>query len=139
MRTWHAGMQNHTDHHRGMLVNIHTHRKFLPTSFQIEKGNEDFFEHPILTSNVEFVDAPIQYLPTKNGAKKGAPSALGIGDVEKLVPSKGGMTFDEIRSELPGTQKTSKLRDLIKEHSRQGRIRREGSGLASRWRRYVRP
>ncbi|MDA0840176.1 MAG: phytanoyl-CoA dioxygenase family protein [Planctomycetota bacterium] len=134
MRTWHAGMQNHTNQHRGMLVNIHTHRKFKPTAFRVERGSEDFFEHPVLTTNIEVVEAPIQYLPAKNGQ---AASGLTLEDVSKIIPADSEKSFDEIRRELPGPPSVAELRDFLKELSKQGRLRRSGSGIGSRWRRYV--
>jgi len=63
IRMWHAGMPNHSDTPRPMIAMIHYvswWTSFDPIVFP--KGTENFFQHPVLTTNAIFVDAPIDYL-----------------------------------------------------------------------------
>jgi len=63
IRMWHAGMPNPSDQPRPMIAMIHWvgwwHAGEQP-KFPAE--TRDFFEHPVLFTNAEFVDGPVNYL-----------------------------------------------------------------------------
>ena len=135
MRTWHAGMPNRPPKHRGMLGNIHVHRKFKPIAIRVERGSEGFFKHPVLTTNLEVVDSPIQYLPKKNGP---VSTDLTLENVQKAILPDQEKIFEEIRQELLGSPTVVELKGIINDLGCQGRIKRSGHGLASRWRKHIR-
>jgi ectoine hydroxylase-related dioxygenase (phytanoyl-CoA dioxygenase family) len=63
MRLWHAGMPNPSTQPRPMIAMIHYvswWTGFDPMVFPT--GSEDLFQHPDLTSEVRFVNGPIDYL-----------------------------------------------------------------------------
>jgi ectoine hydroxylase-related dioxygenase (phytanoyl-CoA dioxygenase family) len=63
IRLWHAGMPNHTDTPRPMIAMIHWAGWYAwKGSVNFPKGTEDFFKHPDLTTNANFVDGPIDYI-----------------------------------------------------------------------------
>ena len=62
MRVWHCGMPNHTDTPRPMLAMIHRCVWEPQWGFEVQKGTEDFFQHPILQTSAVYIDEPIDYL-----------------------------------------------------------------------------
>lgn len=63
MRTWHRGMPNRSERPRPMIAMVHCiswwrHKRVL----QFPKGTEEIFENSPLTTLMEFVDGPIEYL-----------------------------------------------------------------------------
>ena len=62
MRVWHCGMPNHTDTPRPMLAMIHRCAWEPQWGFEVQKGTEDFFQHPILQTSAVYIDEPIDYL-----------------------------------------------------------------------------
>ena len=62
MRVWHCGMPNHTDTPRPMLAMIHRCEWESQWGFEVQKGTEAFFQHPILRTSAVYTDAPIDYL-----------------------------------------------------------------------------
>ena len=62
MRVWHFGMPNHTNTPRPMLAMIHRCVWEPQWGFEVQKGTEDFFQHPILQTSAVYIDEPIDYL-----------------------------------------------------------------------------
>jgi ectoine hydroxylase-related dioxygenase (phytanoyl-CoA dioxygenase family) len=60
-RLWHGGMPNRTDQPRPMIAMGHV-KPFFTGGVEFEKGNESFFDHPILTTRATFAEPPIRYL-----------------------------------------------------------------------------
>jgi ectoine hydroxylase-related dioxygenase (phytanoyl-CoA dioxygenase family) len=63
MRLWHAGMPNKTQVPRPMIALIYW-ADWMNTwgGLQFPKGTEDLFQHPVLHTQAEFVDGPINYI-----------------------------------------------------------------------------
>lgn len=62
IRLWHAGMPNRTQSPRPMLAMIHWCGWFVGEKLKFPKASEEFFKHPILHTNADFVDEPIDYI-----------------------------------------------------------------------------
>lgn len=62
MRVWHGGMPNRTQTHRPMLALVHRWQKPEQGTFEVEKGSEDFWVHPMLGASPAFLDKPINYM-----------------------------------------------------------------------------
>ena len=62
LRLWHAGMPNRTDQARPMIAMIHWVGWWPPQPVQFPRSEEAFFRHPVLKTDAEFVDGPINYI-----------------------------------------------------------------------------
>lgn len=63
MRTWHRGMPNRSKRPRPMIAMVHCTRWWRHNRrLQFPKGSEEIFENSPLTTLMEFVDGPIEYL-----------------------------------------------------------------------------
>jgi ectoine hydroxylase-related dioxygenase (phytanoyl-CoA dioxygenase family) len=63
IRLWHRGMPNYTKTPRPMIAMIHWVSWWNSEKpMRFPKGTEEFFQHPDLTTHVEFVDGEIDYL-----------------------------------------------------------------------------
>ena len=63
LRLWHAGMPNHTDTPRPMIAMIHWVSWWNSGDrLKFPRSEEAFFQHPVLKTDAEFTDAPIDYI-----------------------------------------------------------------------------
>ena len=62
LRLWHAGMPNLTDQARPMIAMIHWVSWWPAQPVQFPRSAEAFFRHPVLKTDAEFVDGPINYI-----------------------------------------------------------------------------
>lgn len=63
IRLWHAGMPNRTERPRPMIAMIHWIGWWRDDErLTFPKGTEEFFAHPDLRTNADFVDGPIDYI-----------------------------------------------------------------------------
>ena len=62
LRLWHAGMPNLTDTPRPMIAMIHWVSWWHSDRVQFPLSEEAFFRHPVLRTDAEFVDGPINYI-----------------------------------------------------------------------------
>ncbi len=62
LRLWHAGMPNRTDQARPMIAMIHWVGWWHGDKIQLPKSEEAFFAHPVLKTDAEWVDGPIDYI-----------------------------------------------------------------------------
>ena len=62
LRLWHAGMPNLTDQARPMIAMIHWVGWWPAQPVPFPRSEEAFFEHPVLKTDAEWVDGPINYI-----------------------------------------------------------------------------
>ena len=62
LRLWHAGMPNRTDRARPMIAMIHWVSWWHSDKVPFPRSEESFFAHPVLKTDAEFVDGPINYI-----------------------------------------------------------------------------
>jgi len=62
IRLWHAGMPNTTDQARPMIAMIHNVSWWSSGKVEFPRSEEAFFAHPILRTDAEWVDGPINYI-----------------------------------------------------------------------------
>lgn len=62
LRLWHAGMPNRTSQARPMIAMIHWVSWWHSDRVKFPRSEEAFFAHPILRTDTEFVDGPINYI-----------------------------------------------------------------------------
>ena len=62
LRLWHAGMPNRTDRARPMIAMIHWVSWWPAQPVPFPRREEAFFQHPILKTDAEWVDGPINYI-----------------------------------------------------------------------------
>jgi len=62
LRLWHAGMPNLTDTPRPMIAMIHWVSWWPGGRVKFPKSAEAFFQHPVLRTDAEFVEGPINYI-----------------------------------------------------------------------------
>jgi len=62
LRLWHAGMPNLTPQARPMIAMIHWVSWWPAQTVPFPRSEEAFFEHPVLKTDAEFVDSPINYI-----------------------------------------------------------------------------
>lgn len=63
IRLWHCGTPNHTPNPRPMIAMIHWVSWWnAEKPIRFPKGTEEFFQHPVLKTNAEFVDHEVDYL-----------------------------------------------------------------------------
>jgi len=62
LRLWHAGMPNRTDQARPMIAMIHWASWWRGDKVLFPRSEEAFFTHPVLRTDAEFVDGPINYI-----------------------------------------------------------------------------
>ena len=67
IRLWHAGMPNWTGEPRPMIAMIHWISWWNTETVDFPKGTEDFFKHPVLATQVRFVDGPVDYIGNSQG------------------------------------------------------------------------
>lgn len=62
LRLWHAGMPNLTDRARPMIAMIHWVGWWHGDKVPFPRSEEAFFAHPVLKTDAEWVDGPINYI-----------------------------------------------------------------------------
>ena len=62
IRLWHAGMPNTTAQARPMIAMIHYVSWWPSQPVPFPKSEEAFFQHPVLRTDAEFTDGPIDYI-----------------------------------------------------------------------------
>ncbi|MDQ2800176.1 MAG: phytanoyl-CoA dioxygenase family protein [Armatimonadota bacterium] len=62
IRMWHAGLAITTDQARPMIAMIHNVSWWSSGKVKFPQSEEAFFQHPILATDAEFVDGPINYI-----------------------------------------------------------------------------